>query len=70
MAKLSIELLQSEQKAYAEMKQSVLHSGGKIASFGKYMNDKYHLTDPVLEKETEQSMAFLILLKDHVQEFK
>ena len=70
MAKLSIELLQSEQKAYAEMKQSVLHSGGKIASFGKYMNDKFHLNDPVLEKEKEQSMAFLILLKDHVKEFK
>ena len=70
MAKLSIELLQSEQKTYAELKQSIIHSGGKITPFGKYMNDRYHLNDPVLEKEKEESMAFLILLKDHVKEFK
>ena len=70
MAKLSIELLQSENQTWTEMSQSIIHSGGKVIPFGKYMNDKYHLTDPVLEKETEQSMAFLILLKDHVQEFK
>ena len=70
MAKLSIELLQSEQRTWTEMPQSIKHSGGKVVPFGKHMNDKYHLNDPVLEKAQQQSMAFLILLKDHVKEFK
>ena len=38
MAKLSIELLQSENQTWTEMSQSIIHSGGKVIPFGKYMN--------------------------------
>ena len=62
--KLSIELIQSEQKNYNSIKKVYPDS------FAQYMNIKYCLNDTILEKEKDDGKAMLILLKDHAQAFE
>ena len=62
--KLSIQLIQNEQKNYNSIRKHYADS------FAQYMNNKYALNDPVLQKEKAEGMAMLILLKDHAQDFK
>jgi hypothetical protein len=70
MAKISMELLQAEQNSWKLMDNALKDANGKSIHFGKYMNDKYAMNNDALSKETSESMAMLILLKDHVQEIK
>jgi len=70
MPKLSIELVQGEQKSWSQMNEALKYADGNSIPFGKYMNDKFSLNDPVLGKEPDTAMAMLILLKDHVKEFR
>ena len=70
MAKISMELLQAEQNSWRLMDNALKTANGKNISFGRYMNDKYKMNSKALADEATESMAMLILLKDHVQEIK
>jgi len=67
MAKISMELLHSEQASWKLLDNAIKDANGKNISFGRYMNDKYGMNNDDLAKETNESMAMLMLLKDHVQ---
>lgn len=58
MPKLSQELIQSN---YKEWKKS-----NSNKSFGYMMNEVYNLNDKNLSNETDENIALLMLLKDHV----
>jgi hypothetical protein len=70
MAKISMELLHSEQASWKLLENAIKDANGKNISFGRYMNDKYGMNNDDLAKETNESMAMLMLLKDHVQEIR
>ena len=70
MAKISMELLRSEQTSWKFMDNALKDANGKSIHFGKYMNDKYKMNDDDLGNEPNESTAMLILLKSHVQEIK
>lgn len=70
MAKISMELMQQEQKTWRTMNEALVRGNGYGIPFGKYMNDKYNFEDKELETEESPSMATLIILKKHVQEIK
>jgi hypothetical protein len=70
MAKISMELLHSEQASWKLLDNAIKDANGKNISFGRYMNDKYGMNNDDLAKETNESMAMLMLLKDHVQEIR
>jgi len=70
MAKISMELLHSEQASWRLLDNAIKNADGKNISFGRYMNDKYGMNSDELAKEQSESMAMLILLKSHVQEIR
>ena len=70
MAKISMELLHSEQASWRLLDNALKDADGKNISFGRYMNDKYSMNDDELAKEESESMAMLILLKSHVKEIR
>jgi hypothetical protein len=70
MADISMELLQSEQKSWRLLDNALKDANGKSISFGRYMNDKYNMNNDELAKEDSESMAVLILLKNHVKEIR
>ena len=70
MAKISMELLHSEQASWKLLDNALKDANGKNISFGRYMNDKYAMNNDDLAKETNESMAMLMLLKDHVKEIR
>jgi len=70
MAKISMELMQQEQKTWRTMNEALEKSNGYGIPFGKYMNDKYSFDDKELEEEESASMATLIILKKHVKEIQ
>jgi len=70
MAKISMELLQAEQNSWRLMDNALKSADGKSISFGRYMNDKYKMNSDELSNEVNESMAMLMLLKNHVQEIK
>ena len=70
MAKISMELLHSEQASWRLLDNALKDADGKNISFGRYMNDKYGMNNDELSKEESESMAMLILLKRHVQEIR
>jgi hypothetical protein len=70
MAKISMELLHSEQASWKLLDNAIKDANGKNISFGRYMNDKYGMNNDDLAKETNESMAMLMLLKDHVKEIR
>lgn len=70
MAKISMELLHSEQASWRLLDNAIKNADGKNISFGRYMNDKYGMNSDELAKEQSESMAVLILLKSHVQEIR
>ena len=70
MAKISMELLHSEQASWRLLDNALKDADGKNISFGRYMNDKYGMNDDELAKEESESMAMLILLKSHVKEIR
>jgi hypothetical protein len=70
MAKLSHQLISTEEKGWRSMNKSLKDTNGFGISFGRYMNDKYNLDDKELEEEESSALALLILLKNHAKEFK
>jgi len=70
MADISMELLQSEQKAWRALDNALNRVDGKNMSFGRYMNNKYNMGNDKLANEESESLAVLILLKDHVKEIR
>ena len=70
MAKISMELLHSEQASWKLLDNAIKDANGKNIYFGRYMNDKYGMNSDELAKEESESMAMLMLLKDHVQEIR
>ena len=70
MAKISMELLHSEQKSWSDIDVSLKKAGGKNISFGKYMQDKYAFKEKNLENEPDNNRAMLIILKNHVEEIR
>ena len=70
MPKISMELLHSEQASWKLLDNAIKDANGKNISFGRYMNDKYGMNNDDLAKETNESMAMLMLLKDHVKEIR
>ena len=70
MAKISMELLHSEQASWKLLDNALKDANGKNISFGRYMNDKYAMNNDELAKEESESMAMLMLLKDHVKEIR
>lgn len=70
MAKISMELLHSEQASWKLLDNALKDANGKNISFGRYMNDKYVMNNDELAKEESESMAMLMLLKDHVKEIR
>ena len=69
MAKISMELLHSEQKSWGEINVS-FKKARKNISFGKYMQDKYAFREKDLENEPDTNRAMLIILKNHVEEIR
>ena len=70
MAKISMELLHSEQKSWSDIDVSLKKAGGKNISFGNYMQDKYAFREKDLENEPDTNRAMLIILKNHVEEIR
>lgn len=70
MAKISMQLLNSEHKSWLEMDKSLKKVKGKNIPFGKYMQDKYAFQEKDLDNEYDTNMAMLIIMKNHVEEFK
>jgi hypothetical protein len=70
MSKISMELMQREQKTWRNMNEALEKSNAYSIPFGKYMNDKYNFNDKELEKEENASTATLIILKNHVKEIQ
>jgi len=70
MAKISAQLLRSEYSAWKELDKSITSADGKNVDFGLYMNNKYMFNNKLLAEEPDPAKAMLMLLKDHVQEFK
>jgi hypothetical protein len=70
MAKISMDLLHSEQASWKLLDNALKDANGKNISFGRYMNDKYAMNNDELAKEESESMAMLMLLKDHVKEIR
>ncbi len=70
MAKISMELLHSEQASWKLLDNALKDANGKNISFGRYMNDKYAMNNDELANEPSESMAMLMLLKDHVKEIR
>jgi len=70
MADISMELLQSEQKSWRALDNALNRVDGKNMSFGRYMNNKYNMGNDTLANEESESLAVLILLKDHVKEIR
>jgi hypothetical protein len=67
MAKISMELLKSEQASWRLLDTAIKDAKGKSITFGRYMNDKYKMNSKELA-EADDNFAILILLKSHVQE--
>ena len=61
MSKISMQLL--------KMSISKVKSG-KIQSFGKEMNQKHSFNNNKLEKEKDDNIALLMIMKDHVEHKK
>ncbi len=70
MADISMELLQSEQKSWRLLDNALKDANGKNISFGRYMNDKYNMNNEDLANEVNETLAMLMLLKDHVKEIR
>lgn len=70
MAKISMQLLNSELNSWSEIDKSLKKVKGKSIPFGKYMQDKYAFREKDLENEPDTNMAMLIIMKNHVEEFK
>jgi len=70
MPKISMQLMQAEQKTWRDMNEALERAQGNGIPFGKYMNDKYMFKNDKLAEEKSTSLATLIILKEHVQEFK
>jgi len=52
------------------MDKSLKKVKGKNIPFGKYMQDKYAFQEKDLDNEPDTNMAMLIIIKNHVEEFK
>lgn len=65
-----MQLMQAEQKTWRDMNEALERAQGNGIPFGKYMNDKYMFKNDELAKEENTSLATLIILKEHVKEFK
>tara|TARA_R110000803_G_scaffold201655_1_gene266485 strand:+ start:1209 stop:1430 length:222 start_codon:yes stop_codon:yes gene_type:complete len=71
MSKISMQLLQTDYSSYLKLKMSISKvKSGKIQSFGKEMNQKYSFNNNKLEKEKDDNIALLMIMKDHVEHKK
>ncbi len=70
MAKISMELLNSEHKSWLELDKSLRKAGGLNIPFGMYMQEKYAFQDKDLTDEDDTNMAMLIIIKNHVEGIK